>query len=174
MKTADYITYVLACAGTVAGQVLGRPSLNYLGFMNLTLGPPLVAGDDGLGRQATVPITGGTVRGSRVTGKVLSVGADYGSFDATGFYHPDARLNIQTNDGAFIYVQLYGVQLANDQGQPDTRGIVRVKYEAGDTNYTWLNSVAATAIYEIPTAGHNTYLLVDVWETKPPQKKAFP
>ncbi|OPB37506.1 hypothetical protein A0O28_0044180 [Trichoderma guizhouense] len=174
MRTGDYITYALACAGAATGQTLGRPSLNNLGFMNLTLGSFLTVGDVGLGQQVTIPITGGTVRGSRVTGKISSFGGDYGYFDAQGFYHPDARLNIRTDDGALIYVQLDGTEIPTNKGEPDNRGILRVKYESGHANYTWLNYVAATAIYEIPgVIGQNTYLLVDVWETKPPRNKAF-
>ncbi|EHK19998.1 uncharacterized protein TRIVIDRAFT_203086 [Trichoderma virens Gv29-8] len=172
MRIGNYITYVLASAGAIAGQQLGLPSLNYLGFMNITLGSFLTVGDVGLGQQVTIPITGGTVRGARVTGTISSFGGDYGYFDAKGIYHPDARLNIQTDDGALIYVQLAGSELATNEGQPDNRGILRVKYESGHTNYTWLNSVAATAMYEIlGVIGHSTYLLVDAWETKPPQKK---
>ncbi|KAL7963446.1 hypothetical protein V8C34DRAFT_322293 [Trichoderma compactum] len=141
MRTADYITYFLACAGTVAGQALAKPSLNYLGFVNVTLGSALDAGDVGLGQQVTIRITGGTVRGPSVTGKVLSFGANWGSYDAKGFYHPNARLNVQTNDGALICMQLFGTQLENDEGQAEGhRGIGRVKYETG------LNFVAATAI----------------------------
>ncbi|UKZ72650.1 hypothetical protein TrVFT333_000283 [Trichoderma virens FT-333] len=159
MRIGNYITYVLASAGAIAGQQLGRPSLNYLGLMNITLGSFLTVGDVGLGQQVTIPITGGTVRGARVTGTISSFGGDYGYFDVKGIYHPDARLNIQTDDGALIYVQLAGSELATNEGQPDNRGILRV-------------NVAATAMYEIPgVIGHNTYLLVDAWETKPPQKK---
>lgn len=165
MRTADYITYFLACAGTVAGQALAKPSLNYLGFVNVTLGSALDAGDVGLGQQVTIPITGGTASGPSVTGKVLSLGADWGSYDAKGFYHPDARINVQTDDGALIYIQLWGTQLENDEGQADNhRGIVRVKYETGHANYTWLNFVAATGIYELPADGQDTYLVADIWE----------
>ncbi|KAL7945312.1 hypothetical protein V8C42DRAFT_322774 [Trichoderma barbatum] len=174
MRTAEYFTSILAAAGAVAGQQLARPSLNYLGFMNLTLGNFYEIGEVGLGKQVTIPITGGTIRGPKINGNILSFSGEYGSYDPNNFYHPDARLIIQTNDGAFIYMQLAGSELPTKDGQPDNRGALRIKAESGHPKYSWLNYVAATGMYEIPgTVGKNTYLLVDAWETKPAKDKDF-
>ncbi|KAL7934052.1 hypothetical protein V8C35DRAFT_280365 [Trichoderma chlorosporum] len=173
MRINDYVLYTLTCAGAVAGQTLGQPSLSYLGFMNMTLGTFLTSGDTGLGQQVTIPVTGGTISGPKVNGKVLTFGADWGLLDSSGIYHPDVRINIQTYDGALIYVQAHGSEQANSAAQATNLGVLRVKFETGYANYTWLNDIAATAIYELlGPLGASTGILVDVWETTPPPIKA--
>jgi hypothetical protein len=67
-------------------------------------------------------------------GKILNIGADWLLVDRRGNARPDTRYNLQTDDGAYIYVQTEGPSLADDTI------LLRGKFET-DTNgtYAWMN-----------------------------------
>ena len=68
----------------------------------------------------------------------------------------DVRATLETHDGARIYVQYYGVLVLNEAvakalsegGETqygDTYFMTQPRFETGDPNYAWLNSVVAVA-----------------------------
>ena len=153
--------------------------------------------------RIVIPITGGTFKGPRVSGKwferrvfpscsihcnkrwlpvtppscdykthyvintivlticigtILNLGADWRLTDAQGKFRPDARYNLQTDDGTYVYVQTEGLPPAAD-GAPS---MLRGKFET-DTNGTaaWMNDVAAVGV--IRRKGTEA-VLIDMWE----------
>ena len=50
-----------------------------------------------------------TLEGRRLSGKVLLSVADWFLLDADGLGHLDVRITPETQDGAHIYVQYYGI-----------------------------------------------------------------
>ena len=90
-------------------------------------------------------------------GKVLNLGADWRLTDAQGAIRPDARYNIQTDDGTFIYVMTEGLPPG-----PDGRTMLRGKFETS-TNGTaaWLNDVAAVGVL---TRNGTESVLIDMWQ----------
>lgn len=63
--------------------------------------PPLMTGTTGpLGARGIANITGGTVEGERVSGKVLPSGADWLIQRGDGVMALDVRALMQTHDGA--------------------------------------------------------------------------
>ena len=94
--------------------------------------------------------------GRRLSGKVLTSGADWLLFDPDGVGHLDVRVTLETQDGAHIYVQYYGVIVMNEkvnaafeQGGStdygDTYFMTEPRFETGDLRNKWLNGVLAVA-----------------------------
>ena len=99
-----------------------------------------------------------TAKYSRSIGKVLNLGADWRLTDAQGKFRPDARYNIQTDDGTYIYVQTEGLPPAVD-GAPS---MLRGRFETS-TNGTaaWLNDVAAVGVIR---RNGTSSVLIDMWQ----------
>jgi hypothetical protein len=94
--------------------------------------------------------------GRRLSGKVLTSGADWLLFDPDGVGHLDVRVTLETQDGAHIYVQYFGVIVMNEkvnaafeQGGStdygDTYFMTQPRFETGDSRYKWLNGLLAVA-----------------------------
>ena len=116
----------------------------------ITLAPPQELGDAPLGRRRIIPITGGSIEGARLKGRVLPGGADWQVVRADGVADLDARYTVQTEDGALIYVSNRGLrhgppevlaQLA--RGEDVDAGLYYMRtqpwFETGDARYAWLN-----------------------------------
>lgn len=112
-------------------------------------------GQTPVGERRVINILGGTVEG-RVTGKILSGGADWQFIRADGAAHVEARYTIQGDSGAYILVNSEGVR----HGPPEvlarlmTGEIVDpslyyfrtcMRFETGAKEFDWLNRVIAIA-----------------------------
>jgi hypothetical protein len=88
------------------------------------------------GIRSPIPIVGGNFTGPRLNGKILNLGADWGLVDPrTGIFSADTRYQLQTFDGANIFIQTSG------STQPDGSSHLRMIFETGDENYYWMNSI---------------------------------
>ncbi|MET0445292.1 MAG: DUF3237 domain-containing protein [Pseudorhodoplanes sp.] len=112
-------------------------------------------GQTPVGERRVINILGGTVEG-RVTGKILSGGADWQFIRADGAAHVEARYTIQGDSGAYILVNSEGLR----HGPPEvlarlmTGEIVDpslyyfrtcMRFETGAKEFDWLNRVIAIA-----------------------------
>jgi len=88
-----------------------------------------------------------TFKGRRPGGKVLPSCAGCLLFDAGVLGHLDVRITLETQDGAHIYVQYYGVivmnekvSAASEQGGStdygDTYFMTQPRFENGDSHFT--------------------------------------
>ncbi|KAK4540497.1 hypothetical protein LTR36_009135 [Oleoguttula mirabilis] len=111
------------------------------------------------GIRTTIPIVGGNFTGPRLSGKILDVGADWGVTDVqTGIFSADTRYNLQTHDGANLFLQTSG------PSQPTGGLHLRVIIETGDKDYYWLNNVIAFGILStVATSATGFTLRIDVW-----------
>ena len=68
----------------------------------------------------------------------------------------DVRITLETQDGAHIYVQYYGVLVMNEKVNAafepggsteygDTYFMTQPRFETGDSRYKWINKVIAVA-----------------------------
>ncbi|KAI8630093.1 hypothetical protein F5Y19DRAFT_484013 [Xylariaceae sp. FL1651] len=133
------------------------PGFTYLYSLNCTLGASFSIGST-RGARVAIPITGGTVTGPRISGKVLDLGADWGVTDNNGTFNADTRYNVRTDDGANIFLQTSGPT------QADGHIHLRMIFETGSTKYGWLNNIVAVGIL---TAG-NGYVHIDGWQLTSP------
>lgn len=127
-------------------------------LMNLhaDIKPPAEVGAGPYGTRLICDVIGGHFEGARLRGRMLPSGGDWSLIDAEGVGHLDVRGTLETEDGARIYVQYYGVLVMNEQVNiamaqngateyGDTYFMTQPRYETGDARYKWLNRVVAVA-----------------------------
>ena len=122
----------------------------------ITLAPAQELGDSPLGRRRIIPITGGTFRGERLSGRVLPGGADWQVIRADGVAELDARYTLETEDKALIYVRNFGYRhgpaevikrLAAGEAVDPSLYYMRTtpRFETGAERYRWLNRIICVA-----------------------------
>jgi hypothetical protein len=118
----------------------------------ITLAPAQELGDSPLGRRRIIPITGGTFRGERLSGRVLPGGADWQVIRADGVAELDARYTLETEDRALIYVRNFGYRHGPAEvikrlaaGEPVDPALYYMRttprFETGTERYRWLNGI---------------------------------
>jgi uncharacterized protein DUF3237 len=122
----------------------------------ITLGPVQELGDSPLGRRRIIPITGGTFRGERLSGRVLPGGADWQVIRSDGVAELDARYSLETEDKALIYVRNFGYRHGPADvikrlaaGEPVDPSLYYMRtsprFETGAERYRWLNRIICVA-----------------------------
>ena len=154
------------------------PGLNFLYHLNSTLGETLSFGPGPSGTQLSIPILGGTLTGPRISGKmaymyvvdevkyiltylpgkVMDVGADWGTIDTNGTFQANAQYQVQTDDGANIFVHVTGPT------QPNGQVYNHITFSTGSEKYYWMNNIVAVGISTLGT----TSVAVDAWEMVAP------
>jgi hypothetical protein len=120
------------------------------------LKPPVEVGKGPFGTRSVFDVTGGSAEGPRLRGKLLPSGGDWLLLDEGGIGRLDVRGTFETDDGAHIYVQYFGVLEMNEKvlgalgkGEAtdygDTYFMTQPRFETGDPRYAWLNRVVAVA-----------------------------
>ncbi len=115
-----------------------------------TLKPPVRIGAGPFGTRNFVEVTGGTVEGKRLKGKVLTGGGDSLLIALDRYARLDVRDQLLTDDGASLYMHYTGLLQMNqkvvdalakgantDYGDQYFRTTPR--FETGDPRYAWLN-----------------------------------
>jgi hypothetical protein len=132
-------------------MTLPPPALEHLCDLAVTIAAPVEVGQTPAGLRRMIPITGGTVTGPRVNGKVLAGGADFQLILGGGTQaHLDARYVIELDDGSRVFVQNTALRVAsleNSQrimsGQPVNPDEVyfrcQPKLEATTPEWAWLS-----------------------------------
>jgi len=122
----------------------------------ITLAAPQELGDTPHGRRRVIPITGGSFRGERLSGRVLAGGADWQVIRADGVAELDARYTLETVDGSLIYVRNFGYRHGPADvirrlmaGEPVDPAFYYMRatprFETGAERYRWLNSLICVA-----------------------------
>lgn len=73
------------------------------------LEPPMPVGDGPVGSRMVFDVTGGRVEGPRISGNFTGPAGEWLLMGADGFGRVDVRAQIETDDGAFVYVQYFGL-----------------------------------------------------------------
>ncbi|KAJ4378199.1 hypothetical protein N0V86_005898 [Didymella sp. IMI 355093] len=136
------------------------PGLEYLYTVFADCEPGIFTTQTAKGLRTAIPIVGGNFTGPRLNGKILDLGADWGLTDPqTGIFSADTRYNLQTDDGANIYIQTSGSQ------QPNGNLHLRLVFETGDKKYYWLNFVTAVGVLQrVAVYENGTFTLrIDAW-----------
>lgn len=132
-------------------MTLPPPTLEHLCDLAVTIAAPVEVGHTAAGLRRMIPITGGTVTGTRLNGKVLAGGADFQLILGGGTQaHLDARYVIELEDGSRVFVQNTALRVAsleNSQrimnGQPVNPDEVyfrcQPKLEASAPQWAWLS-----------------------------------
>lgn len=132
------------------------PKLEYLMTYRADLEEPVDIGAVPSGTRRIFDVKGGSLEGPRLKGRLLPSGGDWLLIGSDGVGRLDVRGTFETEDGAHIYVQYFGVLVINDavtraltQGQETQYGetffMTQPRFETGHPSYAWLNSVVAVA-----------------------------
>ena len=139
----------------------------------ITLAPVQELGESPLGRRRIIPITGGTFRGERLSGRVLPGGADWQVIRSDGVAELDARYTLETDDQALIYVRNFGYRHGPADvikrlaaGEPVDPALYYMRttprFETGAERYQWLNRIICVAT----GARRKAAVELDVYEVK--------
>ncbi|KAF2665202.1 hypothetical protein BT63DRAFT_87420 [Microthyrium microscopicum] len=147
----------LAVAQNVTFPPLIPPSVTLLYRADVELGDRFSLGAIPVGQERVViPIIGGTFKGPKFSGKILNLGADWRLTDVNGIVRPDARYNLLTDDGTYVYIQTEGPTLT------DGHSVLRAKFEtATNGTYAWLNQVVGVGIL---TRSGTSRVFIDMWD----------
>lgn len=115
-----------------------------------TLEPPLPIGAGPIGTRMYYEVTGGEIVGDRLSGKLLG-GGEWALIGPDGFLRVDVRLQVETHDGAHLYIQYTGLLELNDavrgaltSGAGTDFGeqyfFTNPRIETGDERYKWVNT----------------------------------
>lgn len=97
----------------VSDQLLMPPRLSYMFTARVEIAPPLDRGETHGLRNRFFAITGGTVVGPRLVGRVLPGGGDWQAITSDGVAYIQARYFIEADDGTIIAVDNPGVRVAS-------------------------------------------------------------
>lgn len=114
------------------------------------LKPPVPVGGGPIGTRMVYEVSGGEVVGERLRGRVLG-GGEWALIAPDGFLRVDVRVQVETHDGAHIYVQYLGLLEMNDAVQRavaanggtdfgDQYFFTNPRMETGDPRYAWVNT----------------------------------
>ena len=130
--------------------------LEYLMTYRADLKAPTAVGATPAGNRQIFDVTGGQFEGPRLKGKILPSGGDWLLIGPDGFGRLDVRATFETDDGALVYMQYFGVLEMNEkvvaalaEGMETQYGdnyfMTQPRFETGDERYAWLNSIVAVA-----------------------------
>ncbi|HEX2071368.1 MAG TPA: DUF3237 domain-containing protein [Thermoleophilaceae bacterium] len=111
---------------------------------------PVSVGAGPFGDRSIFEVVGGEVTGDRIHGTVGSGGGDWALIGDDGFARLDARMTVDTDDGAHVYVEFRGVLELNEAAgaamagerpsdYPDHYVRIAPRLETGDSRYAWVN-----------------------------------
>jgi hypothetical protein len=135
----------------VAGleDVMQPPTLVHVADFSIDVAEPIAVGVTPEGLRRIVPILGGTIRGPRLAGTILSAGADYQVIRSDGFTTLDARYVARLDDDTLLYIVNVGVRFGPPEvmaritrGEPVDPSEVYFRttprFETASTRYAWL------------------------------------
>ncbi len=114
------------------------------------LKPPVPIGAGPIGTRMYYDVIGGDIVGDRLRGTLLG-GGEWALIGPDGFLRVDVRLQAETHDGAYLYIQYAGLLELNDTVQGalasgvgtdfgDQYFYTNPRIETGDGRYAWLNT----------------------------------
>lgn len=146
-------------------------TLEHICSYTATLHRPFeVIGETPVGLRINAYISGGEVKGPRLRGRVLPVGADWLTVRPDGVGVLDVRATMETHDGALFYAAYEGVMdLGPDgyqrlvTGNPPASATIQVapRYLTAHPDYLWLNRLqclnVGMADFATSTVSYDTY-----------------
>lgn len=124
------------------------PKVEFVFEERVTLAPPVVLGETALGHRQYIPITGGTIAGPRLNGRVIPGGWDFQLRYEGGCGTLSADYFLEADDGTVIHIlnQSFNCGLASADG---ARSFFRPQFEAPEGPYGWLTRGSFIATLEI-------------------------
>jgi len=112
---ATVLSAALGASSAAWGQSAPAPTLTYAFSAQVEVAAPIEQGEIDGGRKRFIPITGGKVSGSLLSGEVLGGGGDWQTIFADGVTRVEARYFLKASDGAVIGIHNLGVRVASPE-----------------------------------------------------------
>lgn len=93
------------------------PAPEYVFSIDVTISPPMTNGPGINGERKHIPITGGTVRGPGLSGKVLPGGYDWLWQRPDGVAEINAHYSLEADDGTLVYLRNNGLRVASTEAR---------------------------------------------------------
>lgn len=146
-----HIPTVSVPAAPVEAATPAPPELEFLASLAVEVAPPVEVGRTRNGLRRVIPISGGTVTGPELNGRILPAGADFQLITSETSSDLDARYVIETDDGDRLFVMnaAYRTGSAEDiaalvRGEevPAERVYFRCspRFEVAGERWAWLES----------------------------------
>lgn len=122
------------------------PVFTYYGDFNVDQ-----VGSGPLGERVIANVTGGELSGDGIRASIVGASGDWLLLGPDGFGRLDVRVTLRTSDGAYIYVQYYGLIevtptigaiLAGDRAETafgDQYFFTNPRLETGSERWAWVN-----------------------------------
>lgn len=128
-----------------APAVSAAPTLEFAFEERVTIDPAVPVGDTAFGHRQYIPITGGTVTGPKLNGKVIPGGWDFQlTYSGSDCTQLSADYFLKAEDGTVIHVLNEGLSCP---GAP--RPIFRPKLEAPKGPYAWMTQATFVATLDL-------------------------
>lgn len=126
------------------------PILEHFADLEVELGEIMEVGSGRAGARRIIPIVGGSVKGEKISGKILNLGADWQTIFSDKLAELDTRYAFKTDDGALIEVINFGYRHGpaevleriskGEEVDPDSYYMrTHARLETGDERYNWVN-----------------------------------
>ena len=166
MKSALLALLLSAGASGAIAQSAIPPALAPTSFAFeevATLAPAQVLGETPNGRRQSIPITGGTLSGQGMSGRILPGGADYQLVRSDGSVMIDADYMIETDDHVTIHVRNVGIIVPPAKDHP-AYAWAAPKFDAPNGRYGWMNN--AIFVSRISGAGDPVHpaVRITIWK----------
>ena len=136
---------------TAPMSILAAPTLAHVFDARIDVAAPVEIGVTAAGARRVIAITGGTVSGPGLAGRVLPGGADYQTIAADGLTQLHARYVIEAQDGARIYVENTGLRFGPPEalerlrrGEPVDPGLIYFRtaprFETAAPHLAWMQA----------------------------------
>jgi len=128
------------------------PRVEFAFEERVTIAPAVVLGQTALGRRQYIAITGGTVAGPKLNGRVVPGGFDFQlTYAASDCTQLSADYFLEAEDGTAIHV--FNEGLVCPAGE---RAIFRPKLEAAKGAYEWMTRATFVATLELEAPAKET------------------
>lgn len=128
------------------------PKVEFVFEERVTLDPAVVQGQTAMGHRQYIPITGGTIAGPRLNGRVIPGGWDYQLRYDGGCGTLSADYFLEADDGTIIHIlnESFSCGFAGPDGQ---RSFFRPRFEAPEGPHDWLTRGTFVATLEADNSG---------------------
>jgi len=123
------------------------PRVEFAFEARVTLAPPTVLGDTGVGHRQYIPITGGTVVGPKFKGEVIPGGWDYQLRSGGGCNSLTADYFLRAADGTVIHILNAGLMCPG--GADSERTWLTPRFEAPKGPHEWMTRATFVASLEL-------------------------
>lgn len=142
------------------------PTVEFVFEERVTLAPATVQGETALGHRQYIPITGGTVVGPKLNGRVIPGGWDYQLRYEGGCGTMTADYFLEADDGTVIHI-LNESFTCGFGGQGGERSFFRPRFEAPeDSDYAWMTRGTFVATLELDMGAGEPAIRIKVYQIK--------